>query len=187
MTPLCELARKYETDKGGEHFAAGSVCHYYTQVYHAYLNARRPRVGRVLELGVNKGGSLRMWQEYFPNALIVGVDCAPDCLFHDLRIHCELGDETDPIAMRRIARLHGPFDVIIDDGSHEPEHQFGAAVNLFPYLKARTGLYFIEDLSVDLRDRLQEALPTAVVVRLPVKPSLGPNPYLPELLLIRPR
>ncbi len=40
------------------------------------------------------------------------------------------------------------FDVIIDDGSHRPDHQQITLAALFPHLKPG-GLYFVEDLLVN--------------------------------------
>src|SRR5215203_706034 len=67
MTYLCDLAEKYGTDKG----PSG---HNYTPYYEEYLQHRRFRALTLLELGVWKGASLRMWRDYFPSATIVGID-----------------------------------------------------------------------------------------------------------------
>ena len=46
--------------------------------------------------------------------------------------------------MARIAS-HGPFDVIIDDGSHVPSHQKLTFQTLWPHLRPG-GLYAVEDI-----------------------------------------
>lgn len=188
MTPLCDLARKHKTDKGGEHFDAGQVCHYYTPVYWNCLYRRRERVRKVLELGVNTGASLRMWEEFFPNANIIGIDNEPGTLFSTDRIQCEYADEANAENLAWVAAKHAPYDVIIDDGSHDPVLQESAAITLIATLKSLVGMYFIEDISdPELRTRLQGRLPAYTVTTLTCQKSLGPDPFRSELILIRPR
>jgi hypothetical protein len=62
---LSDLARKFQTDK---------VTHGYTEVYETLFAPIRSRVRKVLEIGVYFGSSIRMWQEFFPNAKIIGLD-----------------------------------------------------------------------------------------------------------------
>jgi len=57
MHRLTELANKYETDKG-------SLNHNYTEVYPKYL-PENPK--KMMEIGIWKGSSLRMWNEYYPD------------------------------------------------------------------------------------------------------------------------
>jgi hypothetical protein len=190
MTLLCDLARKHYTDKGGEHFFAGQVCHYYTPVYDSYLHPRREIVRRVLELGVNKGSSLRMWEEYFPNALIVGVDNERSCLFQTDRIHCVHADERLPLKLWKAVEPHSPYDLIVDDGSHETHDQLSSVHVLLPLLKVVHGLYFIEDISIpgeEMAAKIMEQDPSCTAIALPCKTALGPSPYRSELVLVRRR
>lgn len=153
MTPLCEMARKHETDKGGEHYRYGGgdsdTCHAYTPVYHALFAEDRLDVRHVLEIGINAGSSLRMWKEYFPNAQIVGLDSDARCLVHNEdRIRCIGADQGSPeslcVAMGQLGEAP-PFDMIIDDGSHFRDHQITSMKTLLPFL-APWGYYIVEDL-----------------------------------------
>jgi len=148
LTPLCELALKHHTDKGGWHTIAGETCHNYTPVYHALFGQRRHDVRRVLEVGVNCGCSLRMWEEYFPNAEIFGFDIRKECLFQENRIRCFQADQGIPDSLNAaVAKTGGgPFDLIIDDGSHFRHHQVITAKTLVPYL-SETGSHITEDLA----------------------------------------
>jgi len=148
MTALCELALKHKTDKGGWHTFAGDTCHNYTPIYHAVFGQRRHEVRRVLEVGVNHGSSLRMWQEYFPFAEIFGLDLRPECLFREERICCFQADQGNPDSLRvAVAQTGGrPFDLIVDDGSHIRQHQVVTANTLIHYL-AQGGSFFTEDLA----------------------------------------
>ena len=163
MTPLCELARKYETDKGGEHYRYGGgdsdTCHNYTPRYHALFGEDREKVRHVLEIGIHQGCSLRMWKEYFPKANIVGLDSNRECLRHaEERILCLPADQSNPVslamAMGQVPQDAPPFDLIVDDGSHERGHQIISMKTLLPFL-APWGYYVIEDLSTGPEESLQ--------------------------------
>ena len=57
----------------------------------------------------------------------------------------EYGDQSDAHFLDRVARQHGPWDVIIDDGGHMMQQQITSFKALFPHVTPG-GLYFIEDL-----------------------------------------
>src|SRR5262245_22315577 len=99
LTPLCELARKFKTDKLDPH--------HYTQEYHRLLSGRRATVRKVLEIGVWKGRSLRMWEEFFPHARIYGVDVDPKRVFSAGRIACFECDQADQKKLAGIAKSVG--------------------------------------------------------------------------------
>lgn len=159
MTPLCDLADKHQTDKGGRHaIYAGSpceTCHNYTPAYHKLLGHRRDQVRRVLEVGVNAGCSLRMWEEYFPIARIVGFDIRENSLFTAGRIECHYADQGDRESLVAAVQAAGggPFDLIVDDGSHQAPHQIVTAETLLPLLAA-DGVFVIEDIDIDCRPEL---------------------------------
>ena len=159
MTILCELADKYTTDKGGRSTVYGGVpgdtCHAYTPAYHAMLGDRRGDVRRVLEVGVNAGSSLRMWEEYFPQAEVIGLDIRPEVLFTAGRIRCYRADQGSRESLLAAVDQAGGglFDLMIDDGSHQDAHQILTAETLLPYL-APGGLYVIEDIDIDCRPEL---------------------------------
>lgn len=126
---LCELAQKHRTDKFP----------WYTPFYDALLRGRQ--VKTVLEIGVLNGASLRMWQEYFPGAEIFGMDIAA----RTIGLNVFIGDQGSREDLERVAQA-GPFDLIVDDGSHRPEDQVLGAVTLVPHLW-EGGLYIIEDVN----------------------------------------
>lgn len=156
LTPLCELARKHGTDKGGWHLKAGDTCHNYTPTYHELFKDRREQVKHVLEIGIGHGGSLRMWRDYFPNAQIVGLDNNPMCLFDDERIRCFHADQSNTksvvTALQQVRTDPWPgWDLIVDDGSHITEHQIYSAQLLLPFMEPDDGRYVIEDIRYDCR------------------------------------
>jgi hypothetical protein len=97
---------------------------------------RRETVRRVLEVGVNAGSSLRMWEEYFPAAEVIGLDIRTDVLFTAGRIRCYQADQgvRQSLQAAVAAAGGGLFDLIIDDGSHLDDHQIVTAETLLPLL-----------------------------------------------------
>lgn len=137
-TELCKLAIKYGCDKEPSNY------HHYTPYYNELFQHKL--IKRVLEIGIFRGASLRMWRDYFPEAEIFGIDIDPTCLFQENRIHtyqCDAGNEEhlDNIAVQ----LGGNFDIIIDDGSHYPEHQMLSA-KIMPKYLSKNGIFIIEDV-----------------------------------------
>ena len=92
------------------------------------------------------GGSLRMWREFLPEAKIVGLDIDPRCkAFEGGNATVETCDQSNPEQLTAIGVKHGPFDVVIDDGSHIWSHQVLSFETLFPFV-APGGHFIIEDL-----------------------------------------
>ena len=144
IDPLTKLAIRHGTNKWGPSF--------YTPIYHALFAHVRERPIRLLEIGVGGyefrkvgGASLAMWADYFVHGRIVGIDIAEKDLDLGPRVTVLRGSQADRQFLANVVADHGPFDIIVDDGSHVPEHiviSFGA---LFPTL-VDGGFYAIEDV-----------------------------------------
>lgn len=144
IDPLTRLAIRHGTDKWGEHF--------YTPIYHRLFEAFRDKPVRVLEIGIGGygyrsagGASLAMWADYFTQGQIVGIDIAEKKLNLGPRVMLLQGSQDDPVFLARLVKDHGPFDIIIDDGSHVPKHVVSSFHALFPTMPDG-GLYVIEDV-----------------------------------------
>ena len=138
------LARAYGgTDK---------TTHGYLPHYRAHLGPQRLHVRRVLEIGVggyaspHPGGSLKVWRDYFPRAQVNGVDIEPKTVHLGRRVAVHQADQSSAEHMGAIAMRCGPFDVIIDDGSHVGQHQWASFRTLFDHVTPG-GWYVLEDLS----------------------------------------
>lgn len=140
-TPLCKYAEWFGTDKRPEPLGHG-----YTHYYHSLFADRRQDVRKVLEIGIDTGASLRMWREYFPLAQIYGLDCDRTKLIQEFCIESQFCDQSDAGSLHDATfRVGDNFDLIIDDGSHQPEHQVATAKAFVPLLSP-TGIYVIEDV-----------------------------------------
>jgi hypothetical protein len=128
---------------------AGHVLDKWIHYFPIYTRHLTPYAGRevsVLEIGVYRGGSMRMWSHFFgPKARLVGVDIDPVAIISaGDRYSVVIADQADPEAMRNLAEKQGPFDVIIDDGGHSMVQQITSIETLFPMLNDG-GIYLVED------------------------------------------
>lgn len=105
----------------------------------------------IFEIGVLGGNSLRLWRRLFPLANIVGLDSDPAIQSRvgaiDKNTHLYVGNQSDKDLLLKINQERGPFDLVIDDGSHSYEDMLTSAITLLPRLNFN-GLYVIEDINV---------------------------------------
>ncbi|WP_374377219.1 hypothetical protein [Dongia sp.] len=147
-THLTAIADHFKTDKG-------SIKHNYTAVYERYFSPLRQKPNlRLMEIGVACGSSLKMWSKYFAAAQVTGVDIRPDCaklckLYPNINI---------VIANATQKTIPGPFDIIIDDGSHVSA-DIAETFRLNWDSVTPGGLYVIEDLKCTHNPAYRSLLP----------------------------
>ncbi|EIX9716148.1 glycosyltransferase [Klebsiella pneumoniae] len=121
----------------------------YLQAYHQNLSSIRLSVENFLEIGVQNGGSLEIWRDYFPNAKnIIGCDINPDCeklKYNDDIIKVVIGNSSTEAVKTQIKSITPSLDLIIDDGSHNSSDIIKTFLLYFPLVK-EDGVYIIEDL-----------------------------------------
>lgn len=150
-TPLCEMAARYGTDK---------LANGYTPYYYELLRDNRESFRKVLELGIGTpkrmyrmpnyqvGASLRMWRDFFPNAVVYGADNDPQALFDDDRIETMLCDERRVRDLMKMVDIAGrDIDLFIDDARHEGQMQIATCLTLMPFF-GKDVVYVIEDVSL---------------------------------------
>jgi hypothetical protein len=161
MENLTELSNRFGSDKGTVGPGPGFGGHRYTRFYEAYLEDYRDRDFSLVEIGLgvkgdrwdakivqgrNTGGaSVKMWREYFRRARIYGLDVNECTYLDDERTRTFVADQGNVEDLAKFVSAVPSFDVVIDDGSHRPDHQQISLDHLFPRLSSG-GLYFIEDL-----------------------------------------
>ena len=103
----------------------------------------------LLEIGIQNGGSLETWSNYFHNfKTICGIDINKDCEaleFSDPRISVVIGDSSSQQTKEEVLKKSENFDIIIDDGGHQSENIILNFCRFFPQLNIG-GLYIVEDL-----------------------------------------
>ena len=135
----------YRTDKASKY-------HNYTPVYEYYFEPYRQDHFTFLELGLGdktslnrEGEDLLAFQEYFPNAWIIGIDNDVNKLYSDKRIRTYCCDQTDADKLKEIVKNEGSPFIILDDCSHYRKPTIESFEILFPLLKSG-GYYCIEDV-----------------------------------------
>lgn len=123
--------------------------HYYAEAF-SYL---KNDVASLLEIGINRGGSIRAWRDFFVNATVYGIDIRSSCI---RRCQGErISTHTIDVGQRDVlfSWAEGKeFDIVIDDGSHNNDHQIIAFEVLWPKVKPG-GYYAIEDIAVAWNDK----------------------------------
>lgn len=118
--------------------------HYVSSFYDEHFIKYKDKPINLLEIGVQYGGSLLLWNDYFQNGTIYGVD---------------IEDKTDPIinTFPRIKRTIGnayddniastlpEFDIVIDDGPHTL-NSFEACLRIYLPKVRQGGVLVIEDI-----------------------------------------
>lgn len=140
--PLYQL---WMTDPNGHKWS------HYFGIYQAVFGTHRDQPMRILEIGVLGGASLALWRKYFahPETVIVGIDIQEFCRRFDAPekgIHVRIGSQADEPFLKTVVAEFGPFDLIIDDGSHRSTHMITSFNALFASGLKDSGMYLVEDL-----------------------------------------
>ena len=147
---LTELARKYKTDKGPDAVDARRPGHFYTEVYEKFFSPFADEARKVCEIGIDTGASLKMWRDFFPRAVVYGIDIADDSQLDSDRIRTFVADQADRAQLARfVAAAGSDFDLILDDGGHSMRQQQVSFGYLFRHVKPG-GYYVIEDVHTSL-------------------------------------
>ena len=135
MTQLTDIGKKYPTSKNITGFL---------EIYEKYLKDYKNEEINILEIGVDRGDSLRLWREYFTKAKICGIDIIEKDVKID-GVDIFYGDQSNHNFLKTVVDKYKMFNIIIDDGSHLSKHIIKSLEYLFDYLE-KYGLYIIEDL-----------------------------------------
>lgn len=119
---------------------------HYFQIYEREMGRFLRNPISFLEIGIWKGGSIPMWQDYLPDgSKLTFVDIDPACKSHEIDgTNIRIGNQADPKFLAELAKEFGPFDLVLDDGSHVCAHQIASFEGLWPHLN-NGGLYMVED------------------------------------------
>ena len=149
---LVDIYNEYDGTPGFDHWLEYAT-HYDVHLQQLLENIPKSNTFRMLEIGVQSGGSVEVWKSYFSARPLyyVGMDIQPRCKRSEdisQNIFIEIGSQTSPEDLIRICKKHGPFDFIVDDGGHTYEMMKTAVNTLFPndLCMTRNSLYALEDM-----------------------------------------
>lgn len=148
METLIDIFKKYDTDKDTGRYVS-NFGHYYGDIYSEVFSFfdRFDKTLNLLEVGVQKGGSLLCWKDYFVNGNIFGVDIS-DCRRDDFKredVTFILSDINKLNPNQHLLLKDKFFDILIDDGSHDPKDVIGFIKGYLPVMSER-GFFIIEDV-----------------------------------------
>lgn len=145
------LGIKFKTDKSTKGRKRPGLG--YIFVYEKYLESYRDMPIDLLEIGVQRGGSIRMWKEWFhPRSNISGIDIDPIWEKNmPTGAYFFQGDQGDSVFLKKVAKDKGPWDIVIDDGCHDMVPLITSYTVLWEYLKPG-GFYIVEDLGTSYQE-----------------------------------
>ena len=147
MTEIVELGSTEQSFNKTPHHRSVQKHSNYFEIYDQYLRKFRNTRPVIVEIGVQHGGSLLIWNDFFGgNADIIGLDILEGCRkFASDNVRIFIGDQSDEKFLDEVVAAVGQADIIIDDGSHIPRHQIKTFEVLFYKLLKAGGVYICED------------------------------------------
>jgi hypothetical protein len=154
----CELGIAFDSfgsDKNSRHS--------YAEIYEELLS--RNESPKILEIGIGSlnafpyaggqkpGSSLNAWRRRYPTSFLVGADIDPESV-HAVSEIAFVVDQTEPTSLDELSNKlvkYGQFDLIIDDGFHDPHANVQTLMKILPHL-AQDGTYIVEDVHSSLID-----------------------------------
>ena len=119
----------------------------YFEVYQRHLIRFIDQPITLVEVGVQKGGSLDMWAQFLhPDSKIIGIDIDPECAKLEYKypnVQVVIGNQADPAFWEGFLKDKS-IDVFVDDGGHHAHQQIVTFEKVFPALNMG-GLFICED------------------------------------------
>jgi len=146
---LSYIYSNYSESPGIDHYTKYGPA-YDENIYHLREKAlSEGRKVKVLEIGVQSGGSTRAWKRYFRGTLdYTGLDIDPRCkMFESPKegIRIVIGSQLHTQVLSDLCKKYGPFDLVVDDGGHTNKMMLTSLNSLWSCMKD-DGVYVIEDL-----------------------------------------
>ena len=142
-----------------------NTTHSYLPLYDNLLLPIRKTTKSALEIGVAHGGSIKLWHDYFTNAIIYGCDIEDRIVINDLKnndkviLNLSENAYTEHYVKNNFKDKNMKFDFMLDDGPHSLESQI-AFIKLYLPLLSDNGILIIEDIQrPEYIDKLKNITP----------------------------
>jgi len=154
---LEEIVDNSRTDK--------NTLHSYLPLYQQLLKNKKESAKNVLEIGIMYGGSIKLWNDFFTNATVYGLDIIHiDYVWENIKNNNKIILHTSTDAyntdfFNRTFLNQIKFDFMLDDGPHSLESmkQF---IRLYSQIMTDDGILIIEDVqSWDWIELLKNEVP----------------------------
>lgn len=131
---------------------------HYLPIYESVVDRTRPL--RMLKIGSFYEDSLHMWREYLHHdSLIVSIDKNAKLLkiadSQGINVRFGAGDTVS--FLREAAAEFGPFDIVLDHGSHTSSHMVDSFRCLFANALSDNGIYMVEDVHCDYQTAYRDS------------------------------
>lgn len=140
-------------DEGLDKYTDKATTHSYDTAYQKLFDQLCGKSSvSVLEIGINFGGSILLWQKMIKAGIVVGIDTdnkVPAEIaekLNDSMVHLLFGDAYSSTMIDSLQEVaNGGFDLIIDDGPHTLQSQCVFAEKYLSLLN-KSGTAVIEDI-----------------------------------------
>jgi len=159
---LKELVDNTRTDK--------NTAHSYLDLYETLFSSKKETAQNVLEVGIDKGGSIKLWSDYFTNANVYGID-----IIHSITVWDEIKNNKKIILYTSTDAYNNDFfvknfldknikcDIMLDDGPHSLLSMI-RFIKLYSQIMTDDGILIIEDIQkIEWLDILKEVVPEHLV------------------------
>jgi hypothetical protein len=128
-------------------FTDKNTTHSYLETYEKLLKDKHLSCKNVLEIGIQRGGSIKLWNDYFINATIYGLDITdpPNFLNEYPRINTFKKNAYTIDSVNYFIEKDIKFDFILDDGPYTLESMIFTLIH-YSKLLTPTGILIIEDI-----------------------------------------
>lgn len=115
--------------------------------YQAHFSPLANRPTRMLEIGVQSGGSIFMYHNVLPQTFYYGMDINTNCLaFNDARTTISLNDQNSVPGWKHFFQAVTSYlDICIDDGGHQSYQMKTTIEQALPHINPG-GFYLTEDI-----------------------------------------
>ena len=143
---LSELVDNKLTDK--------NTVHSYLDLYYDLLCSKKETAKNILEVGIYRGGSIKLWHDFFDNAMIYGLDrddidnkYITNEIKNKERIYLftSINAYNENYFNSNFLSKKIRFDVLLDDGPHTLE-SMKKFINLYSQVMTDDGILIIEDV-----------------------------------------
>jgi hypothetical protein len=147
---------------------------YISQFYDPQVGSMKNENINILEIGIQYGYSLKLWEDYFTEANIYGIDISNQLkVSYGPRVHTKFLNAYTNEALEYLKNLNVKFDIIIDDGPHVIETQDYVCKNYKQFLNDN-GLLVVEDCHVNTYEVLRQRNPEFISLNLlDIAPAWG--------------
>ena len=141
---LEELADNTRTDK--------NTTHSYLPLYQQLLESKKEMAKNVLEIGIQTGGSIKLWDDFFTNATVYGIDIIDyNTVWNGIKNNDNIVLYTSTNAYdtnfvhNTFLKSNIKFDMLLDDGPHSLGSMI-QFIQLYSQLMTENGILIIEDV-----------------------------------------